>query len=158
MESTYRKAYIQIMTTETKEVEVSIDHPLEEIFDIESGTTLVPRTEKTTELAIVEDYDDKDAEIEEQFQEVYDHAIAAFEDCAGDVEVVEGKYKARMMEVANQSLSTALAAAKEKANMKQNKDKNAIAKGKLGVKTVNNNLIVADRNELLKSIMGKKED
>jgi len=144
--------------TETKEIEVSIDHPLEELFDIESGTTLMPRTEKTTELTVAEEYDDKDTEIEEQFQEVYDHAIAAFEDCSSDVEVVEGKYKARMMEVANQSLSTALAAAKEKANMKQNKDKNAIAKGKLGAKTVNNTLIVADRNQLLKTLMGKKED
>lgn len=146
------------MSTETKEVEIVIEHPLEEIFDIETGTTLVPHTEKTTELVSIDEYDNKDVEIEDQFQEVYDNALSAFEDLSAEVEVVEGKYKARMMEVANQSLSTALAAAKEKSNMKQGKDKNAITKNKLGVKTVNNNLIVADRNDLLKSFMAKKAE
>lgn len=143
------------MSTKTEEVEVVIEHPLEEIFDIESGTTLMSRTEKTTDLVPAEEYDDKDVEIENQFQEVYDHALAAFEDVSAEVEIVEGKYKARMMEVATQTLNTALAAAKEKSSMKQNKDKNAITKGKLGGKTVNNNnIIVADRNILLKEIMG----
>lgn len=146
------------MSTETKEIEVAIEHPLEEIFDIESGTTLMSRTEKTTELVSSEEYDEKDIEIENQFQEVYDHAIAAFEDCASEVEIVEGKYKARMMEVANQSLNTALSAVKEKAGVKEHKDKHAIAKGKLGGKTVNNNLIVADRNDLLKTLFAQKSE
>jgi len=66
------------MSTETKEVEVIIEHPLEEIFDIESGTTVITRTEKTTELVKSDDYDEKDIEIEDQFQEVYDAALAAF--------------------------------------------------------------------------------
>jgi len=147
------------MTTETKEVEVAIDHPLEELFEIESGTTLMPHTERTTDLIAAEEYDQKDTEIEDQFQEVYDAAFAAFEDCASEVEIVEGKYKARMMEVANQSLNTALAAVKEKSMSKQHKDKLAVAKGKLGGKTVNNNLVIADRNQLLKSFgISKKED
>lgn len=147
------------MSTETKEVEVVIEHPLEDIFDIEAGTTLMPRTEKTTELVASEEYDDKDKEIEDQFQEVYDAALSAFEDQIAEAEMVEGKYKARNMEVGAQLLNTALAAAKEKSGFKQHKDKTAIAKGKLSGKTVNhNNLIVADRNDLLKTLMGKKED
>jgi len=145
-------------TTETKEVEGTIEHPLEELFEIESGTTIVSHTEKNTELVAAEEYDDKDVEIEDQFQEIFDHAIAAFEDMAAEVEIVEGKYKARMQEVANQSLSTALAAAKEKSHTKQHKDKLSVSKGKLSGKTTNNTLIVADRNELLKSFMGKSED
>jgi hypothetical protein len=147
------------MSTETKEIEVVIEHPLEEIFDIESGTTIIPRTEKTTELVASEEYDDKDNEIENQFQEVYDTALAAFEDQVAEIEILEGKYKARNMEVGVQLLNTALAAAKEKSGLKQHKDKTAVAKGKLSGKTVNhNNLIVADRNDLLKTLMGKKED
>lgn len=139
------------MSTETKEIEVLIEHPLEEIFDIASGTTSIIHTEKTTELVVSEEYDEKDLEIETQFQEVYDTALATFEDISSEVEVVDGKYKARMMEVGALYLNTALTAAKEKSNVKQNKDKNAIAKGKLGGKTINNNLILADRNELLKT-------
>jgi len=146
------------MTTDTTEVEMIIEHPLEEIFDIESGTTLIPRTEKTTELVAGEEYDDKDKEIEDQFQEVYDHALSAFEDQVAEAEVIEGKYKARNMEVGVQLLNTALAAAKEKSSLKQHKDKTALAKGKLTGKTVNhNNLIIADRNELLKTLMNKKD-
>lgn len=145
------------MSSETKEIEVSIEHPLEEVFDIEPGTTVIPKTEKTTELVSTEEYDNKDKEIEEQFQEIYDTALSAFEDQVAEAEVVEGKYKARNMEVATQLLNTALAAAKEKASLKQHKDKTAISKGKLGAKTVNNNLIVADRNDILKSLINKKD-
>lgn len=147
------------MSTETKEIEVVIEHPLEEVFDIESGTTLVPRTEKTTELVASEEYDDKDNEIEGQFQEVYDAALSAFEDQVAEAEVIEGKYKARNMEVATQLLNTALNAAKEKSSLKQHKDKTAVAKGKLkGGGTTNNTLIVADRNEILKTFSNKTED
>ena len=147
------------MSTETKEIEVAIEHPLEEIFDIESGTTLMPRTEKTTELTVSEEYDNKDNEIENQFQEVYDAALSAFEDQVAEAEVIEGKYKARNMEVGVQLLNTALAAAKEKSGLKQHKDKTAIAKGKLTRGgTTNNTLIVADRNDLLRTFGNKKED
>ncbi len=146
------------MSSETKKINVPIEHPLEEIFDLEPGTTIMPRTEVVTDLVEAEEYDDKDNEIEEQFQSVYDHAISAFEDLSAESEVVEGKYKARVGEVANQALSTALNAAKEKANLKKHKDKIEVSKGKLGTKTINNNLIVADRNELLKELLGKKDE
>jgi len=147
------------MSSESKEIEVAIEHPLEEVFDIEAGSTIMPRTEKTTVMVEAEEYDDKDSEIEEQFEEIYNYALTGFEDQAAEAELVEGKYKARMMEVGAQLLNTALSAAKEKASLKEHKDKTAIAKGKLGVKTVNNNLIVtADRNDLLKSLLKNNEE
>lgn len=145
------------MSTDTIITEVAIEHPMEEIFGIESGTTMVPRTEKTTVLATSNEYDDKDVEIEDQFQEIYDSALSAFEDMSAEVEVIEGKYKARLMEVANQSLNTALAAAKEKSHTKQHKDKLSVTKGKVSGNTTNNTLIVADRNEILKA-MGRETD
>jgi len=142
------------MKTKTNNVETTIDHPLEDIFDIERHTTVISKTETTTEIEVSEIYDDKDREIESQLLNIHDLALDAFTDISSEVETVEGKYKARLAEVANQSLNTALNAIKEQATVKQNKDKNNIAKGKLGNKTVNNNLIVADRNDILKSIIG----
>lgn len=147
------------MSSDSKEIEVPIEHPLEEVFDIEAGTTLIPRTEKTTDMVQATEYDEKDNEIEDQFQEIYDKAIAAFDDQVIEAEVVEGKYKARNMEVAVQLLNSALAAAKEKSGMKQHKDKTALAKGKLtgsGTTNYNTQVVVADRNDILKTF-GKKD-
>lgn len=136
------------------------EHPMEGVLDIEAGTTAYPIAErKTTDIAsaTTEAYDEKDIEIETQFQEVYDAAMDAFDTQMGTSDDVEGRYAARNGEVAVQFLSTALAAAKEKSNVKQHKDKQNIARGKLtGVGTTNNNLIVADRNDILKALAGEK--
>lgn len=127
----------------------TVEHPLEELFNIESGTTeIVVEQVQTAELVPVETYDDKDREIEGQFQEVYDAAMTSFADQAGLLMQSDPKYSARNMEVANAFLNTALAAAKEKAALKLGKEKNI---SQAGPKTVNNNLIM-DRNELLKML------
>ena len=146
------------MSTESKEVEVLVEHPMEDVLNIESGTTPLTKVERTSELVPTEEFDDKDTEIEEQFQEVYDSAMGAFEGQMDEAELVEGKYKARNGEVAVQFLNAALAAAKEKGGMKQHKDKLSVAKGKItaGGGGTNGKLIIADRNELLKEIMGGK--
>jgi len=144
--------------TKSKEVEIVINHPLEDVFDIEEGTTLVTRTEQTTELVVADEYDGKDIEIEDQLQVIVDLALASYEDLSVEFETTEGKYKARIGEVANQTLTTALNAVKEKANMKLHKDKLEVSKGKSGAKTINNNLIVADRNEILKRLLDNGDE
>lgn len=134
-----------------------VEHPLEKLFNIEPGTTLVEPEESivTGELVDSEMYDAKDKEVEGQFQEIYDKAVSAFDEQSTVGDFLEGKYKARNAEIAVQFLNTALAAAKEKANLKQHKDK-LISNDKGGSgKTVNNNLIVTDRNEILKLLNGK---
>lgn len=143
-------------TTET--IGKAVKHPMEDILNIEPGTTLVEQHHSSTKLVAHEDYDEKDVEIEDQFQEVYDAAFDAFEAQNGEAELVEGKYKARNAEVAANFLSTALNAAKERAEMKKHKDKlkSAAPGGLGGASTVNNNIIV-DRNELLKTILGAGE-
>lgn len=140
------------MTTKKTEIETPIAHPLEELFDIEEGTTMIPSVEHTSELVKVESYDDKDSEIESQFQEIYDTAMEAFDNQAQEVEVIDPRFKARNQEVAIQFLNAALNAVKEKSNMKQQKDKLNVAKNKIQAGTVNNNLIVTDRNSLLESL------
>lgn len=110
--------------TSTKVVKQT-GHPLEDIFGLPSGTTEVTVIQRNTQLVEHSDFDDKDSEIEEQFQEVYDVAMSTFENQVEMLERAETdpKYVARQMEVAAQFLNTALAAAKEKANLKTTKDK-----------------------------------
>lgn len=138
-------------------VETPVNHPLEEVFGIEQGTTMLPTIQRTTELTVVESYDVKDKEVEGQLQEVYDAAMGAFETQSQETELVEGKYKARSGEVAVQFLNTALEAAKSKSTIKMHKDKLSTVVNK-PPGTVNNNLIVADRNELLKNLRNMNLD
>lgn len=147
------------MSRKTETIEVETTHHMEEVFDIEPGTTLVETQQSSTEMVVPEEYDEKDVEIEDQYQEVYDAAMDAYEGSTGpEMQDIEPKYRARNMEVSVQYLNTALNAAKHKADLKTHKDKIAIAakSAKAGSRTVNNNLIV-DRNELLKQIMGRGE-
>lgn len=137
------------------------EHPMEDIFDIEKGSTNMPvvSDREVKELVVHNDYDDKDQEIEEQFQEIYEAAMEAFETQTADSEVIEPKFRARNQEVAVQFLNAALNAAKEKSSLKVHKDKLNAAKMKAtGPQTVNNNLVVADRNELLKTLLGKNSE
>ena len=134
----------------------SIEHPIEEVLDIETGTTEVPAIlPRETQLSVVDDYDNKDTEIEGQFQEVYDAAMDAYEQQAADTETIEPKYRARNQEVAVQYLNTALNAAKEKSNMKMFKDKMLNDRKAVGPKTLNQNVVIADRNEILRELMGR---
>lgn len=145
--------------TDKENIEVPINHPMESILDIEEGTTMMPAVKRTTELVVSGQYDDKDDEIDEQFQEVYDLSLEAFEQQSQEAELVEGKYKARNGEIAAQYLNIALNAAKEKGSLKGNKDKLSLAAEKVtGAKTTNNNLIVGDRNDILKQLMGTKPE
>jgi len=138
--------------TTREESDRIVEHPLEEAFEIEAGTTLVPHVERSTQLVVAESYDEKDTEIEDQFQEVYDAAMEAFDQSSGRLHELEGKYRARNEEVAVQYLNTALQAAREKSGQKQHKDKIGIAEGKIkgNQKVTNNNLTVADHKELMR--------
>lgn len=126
-----------------------IEHPMEDIFDLDPGsTTMITSELRPTDAVIPVDYDGKDTELEQQFQEVFDAAMTSFADQAGLLHTSDPKFSARNMEVANAFLNTALSAVREKSIVKQHKDK---LKKTDGPKTVNNNLIM-DRNELLKML------
>lgn len=147
------------MPTEKDIIEVAVEHPMEEVLDIEPGTTMVEHVQRSTDLVEHVPYDNKDTEIEGQYQEIYDAAMDQFDTQSGEAELVEGKYKARNAEVAAQYLNTALAAVKGKADVKIHKDKISIDTVKAGTpKTLNQNVIVADRNDILKTFMEGSED
>ena len=143
-----------------------VEHPLEDIFELPSGSTELVITQRHTEVGPCEQFDSKDVEIEEQFQEVYDVAMSTFENAVDLIERSETdpKYVARQMEVAAQFLNTALHAAKEKANLKQGKDRinattrtaAAIAAGRRGADEAGP--VVMDHATLLKLLKGEKAE
>lgn len=139
----------------------TIEHPLESVLDIEEGSTQLPvhADNQTIELVDCDDYDEKDKEIELQFQQVYDAAMEAFQNQSEDSELIEPKFRARNQEVAVQFLNAALNAAKEKSSLKMQKDKiNLKINAQKGPNTVNQNLIVTDHSDLMRTLMGQSEN
>lgn len=134
----------------------NIEHPLEEVFDIESGSTEVEVYERETEVVDVHQYDEKDKEIDSQYQEIYDSAMDGYDTLAEELHSVEGKYKARVGEVSVQHLNAALNAASHKAKLKEHKDKLETKKtsGPSHV-TTNNTLVVDDRSALMRELRSK---
>lgn len=131
------------------------EHPLETAFGIESGTTVVEYKEMTPTPTIpTPTYDDKDEEVDGQLEEIYATAMTQVATMADEIEKVEGKYKARMGEVTATILSVALGAVREKRQMKEHKDKNVPV---TTPHTVNNNLVITDRNEILRLLQGNKK-
>lgn len=145
------------MSKEIVIVQKNIEHPLEDVFDIEPGTTLVTRAEQHTDLVVPVDYDEKDTEIEESIQEVYDKAMSGYERIQDECEDIEGRYLPRMMEVGVQHLKMALDAAEAKQRMKELKDKLSAKTKNVGPKTVNNNLVIS-REELLRNLFKDELD
>lgn len=139
--------------------QVAFEHPMEGIFDLEPGSTMVnrlaaitPDPEEEVEPTIGE-YDDKDKEIDGQFQQVFQAAYMTFEAQRMSTEGMNPQFQARALEVAAQFLTTALAAASEKAKLKQAKDK--IVKPSGSVNNTTNNLIM-DRDSMLKMLMNQQ--
>lgn len=138
--------------------ERTIHHPIEDVLGIEPGTTVMEAVEDMNFPMVVDPvYDDKDVEIENQFQDVYVEAKTTFTTLTDDLEVMDPRFRARTAEVAVQFLNTALLAAKEKLNQKQNKDKIAVDLSQVGPKTIHQNLnIIADRNQILRAMLEKE--
>ena len=141
------------MSTKITESEKVISHPMEEIFEIEEHSTIVPYKEVKTKLVPYEPFDEKDKELEEQLQDLYDMALEAFEDQQSESDMIEPKFRARNAEVAVQYLKTALEAVQSKTNLKQHKDKITVKRETGG--TVNNNVVFTDRNAIIRALRGE---
>ena len=111
----------------------NIINPLDEFFK----TTPVEKAEVITA--------EPKAETTSKMQTVYVAALDTFKKQAELADMVDPKYAARNAEVAAQFLKIALDAA-------QAEDK---ASKEAGPKTVNQTMIIADRNDLLKQMLGK---
>lgn len=135
-----------------------IEHPLEDVFDIEPSTTMVEYKEVVpAEVVEMPNYDKKDDEIEGKLEEIFSVAMTQVATISDEMERVEGKFKARMGEVSATMLNVALGAVNSKAQLKMHKDRLGPTGGSGTPHTVNNNLIVADRNEILRALAAKNK-
>lgn len=141
-----------------------LQHPLESVFnmgsddndfDIEEqyGMTEVPKEQAQPEAAPVDHKDEDDVLIEQRLDEVYDVALKTFQDQSAYTEIIEPRYAARNAEVAANYLNIALAAANSRAKVKSDRKRanQAFVPYANGGKTTNN-IVIADRNQILKMI------
>lgn len=147
-------------------------HPLESVFNIQPGTTplssasaqvsnemLDPatgevverKTEGVSDSEIAKEERIEDLKIDGQIDGIHGAAIAAFEAQNRLSQEVDPKFAARNAEVAAQYLKIALDAVGTRVDTKFKRAK-IRADANAGPRQVQNNLIVADRNDLLKSL------
>lgn len=137
----------------------TIESPLEDVFGIEPNSTL-STMQANTGMVVHDDEptmagdDEEDVAVTEQLGTVYDYAIESFESQHALTQTLDPKFSARNAEVAAQYLKIALDATESKAKIKSDKQKLRDAAGKAGGNgTTNNNLIVADRNEIMQALL-----
>ena len=139
-----------------------IKHPLEDVFNMDEGTiensreydmVEVPRNLPAAQDAAPVDHKDADDElIEKRIDEVYDAAMDAFQTQTAYTEIIEPRYAARNAEVAANYLNIALAAANSRAKAKTDRKRaNQTFVPHGGGKTTNN-IVIANREEILKMI------
>lgn len=139
--------------------------PLEEVFDLPSGTTTLPQyigkddiIEPQVEDAEEASNKQMESGIVKNIDDVYDAAMQVFEMQSEMIETVDPKFAARNAEVANAYLNTALHAMKLKTDMlKDRRSKKTSSPGQTAG-TINNNVIVADRNDVLRAIMDANKE
>lgn len=142
-----------------------VNHPLEDAFGIDEGSTFNPLVEReeddqlmaVPEQSVSKPYQDdaEDKEINSQLKDIYDAAMDAYDNQMNMVETLEPRYAARNAEVAERFLTTALNAVSVKARVKNDKRKSsAFVPFNNGV--TNNNLVVASREDILKMMEDKK--
>lgn len=137
---------------------VSMPHTLEEIFNIQPGTTPTPvhcvEVEDVEQVADTNvPYDDLDKSIDEQINDVYRIAINTAMDVQDAISSVEPSKRARSVEALATILNVGLNAAKIRADVKSSKERNS-AKGPTNVNhgVVNQTVFVGTREEALKHL------
>jgi len=143
----------------------TLTHPLEAVFnmgddameldiDAEYGMTEAPlQATVQPDAAPVDHKDEDDILIEKRIDEVYDAAMTTFNNQTAFTEIVEPRFAARNAEVAANYLNIALAAANSRAKVKTDRKRSnqAFVPYANNGKTTNN-IVIADRNEILKMI------
>lgn len=138
--------------------ERQIAHPMEDVLGIERGSTVVEYTEILPSVPVpMPEYDDKDDEIEGKIEEIYAFAMSKVSTVGDQIDIVEGKYKARLGEVAATMLNVALGAVREKRELKKHKDQVQLKQAEVMTpKNVTNNNVVLTRNDLLDMLQKKQ--
>jgi len=128
---------------------------MSEDFDIEEeyGVAEQPKQDVSTTEPPVDHKDADDVLIEQRIDEIYTAALDAFKAQQEYLEVIEPRYAARNAEVAANYLNIALSAvnSRSKAKTDRKRANQSFVPYANGGKTTNN-VLIADRNEILKMI------
>jgi len=123
------------------------------LTDPSTGEVVERATTDITPEIIEKEERIEDMQIDGKLNEVYDNAMTAFNTHASVVDGADPKFAARNGEVAAQFLKIALDSANSKIDAKYKRNKVRIARQGAGTPNqVQNNLIVADRNDVLKQL------
>lgn len=134
-------------------------HPLTDVFNMDDEIDIsqqfgAPAVVEPTAISSQQpEKDEEDIEVEKKIDNVYDAAMAAFNNQTAYIEVIEPRYAARNAEVAANYLNIALSAANSRAKVKVDRKRaNAsfVPYGPGGKTT--NNMIFANREDILKMI------
>lgn len=133
------------------------NHPLDDFFNAKQ---IVINEEDICENVKSELYDEKDDSIDNELTNLAILAQKTFQEQKKIAMRVEPKFRADLLNAANTLLALSLQAISKKADMKSKKDA-IIARSKRQTLQIGNsentNIILADRNELLKARKQKKE-
>lgn len=142
-------------------------HPLEDIFNIEPGSTYdIARIDDDNEMiavpeqAVAPTYQDdaEDKDINEKIETIFEAAMDAYENQTALTEIVEPRYAARNAEVAAQYLNTALNATALKARTKNDKRRSSQFVPFNNTNISGSNVVVASRNEILEMLRNKNKE
>lgn len=160
----------------------NITHPLEKVFDLEPSSwespvipkssereknlldpttgELVPRTAEPNQGDLEKEERLEDLHIDGQLETIHSAAMDAFEKQVRMSDEVDPRFAARNAEVAAQYLTIALNATNSRVDAKAKRQKirlqKQIAAGAAGGNTItNSNVIIADRNAVLKALLEK---
>lgn len=142
-------------------------HPLEDIFNIEPGSTYdIARIDDDNEMiavpeqAVAPTYQDdaEDKDINEKIESIFEAAMDAYENQTALTEIVEPRYAARNAEVAAQYLNTALNATALKARTKNDKRRSSQFVPFNNTNISGSNVVVASRNEILEMLRNKNKE
>lgn len=149
----------------------TFEHPLEKVFNLQSGSTdFNPIAESShssddtymaaplQEVSQEAPDDAEDLDIKTKIETIYATAMDAYENQVGLAEIVEPRYAARNAEVAAQYLGLALNAVSLKSRNKADKRKNSFIPFNNTTNINGSNVVVADRNEILRMMAEKKKN
>jgi len=132
--------------------------PVDERMDVPLIVDGVPMLADASQTLTPVEYekDEEDKETDAKIDKVYDAAMDAFTEQTSYIEVIEPRYAARNAEVAANFLSIALNAATAKGKMKNDRARSGAFIPFKQNNTTNNNVLVADRNQILRMMADGK--
>jgi len=133
--------------------------PDQDQTNLERALDLVPPPDdRTKELSIITDTNEDKLPIDQSLTDVYERAMMAFEEQVNNAGIVEPRFAARNMEVAKMFLDSAIEALKLRNRQTEHKDKVILSNAKLGrvAGKTTNNILIADRNDILRQLFENK--